>query len=154
MSDMSERAQRVATVLSSPEEILQMVKGTPQPRLEQPQAFLAPRTATEQTLAALWSDVIGVQPIGVHDDFFVLGGHSLMVTDLLSRIRDAFGIELPLSAAFMHTFTVAELATRVALAQIGRAERGEINAVLDVVGRLSDGEVDAMLARHAAKGEE
>ncbi|MEM7350388.1 MAG: amino acid adenylation domain-containing protein [Acidobacteriota bacterium] len=68
------------------------------PDLEKP--FVAPRTAVEEMLAELWSDLLEVNRIGVHDDFFELGGHSLLAIQLLGRLRDDFGVDLPVRALF------------------------------------------------------
>ncbi len=59
-----------------------------------------PRTQAEQRLAAIWAEVLGVESIGRRADFFELGGHSLLATRVASRVRNAFGVELPLSALF------------------------------------------------------
>ncbi len=74
--------------------------------------YAAPRNAVEKTLAGLWADVLGVERVGIHDDFFKLGGHSLLVAQLVSRIRTAFEMELPLRQLF-RTPTVAEFASEV-----------------------------------------
>ncbi|MCP4655422.1 MAG: amino acid adenylation domain-containing protein, partial [bacterium] len=58
------------------------------------------RTPTEELLAAIWCQILGVRQVGVDDGFFELGGHSLLATQLISRIRDAFGTELPLGKVF------------------------------------------------------
>ena len=63
-------------------------------------AFVAPRTATEETLAMFWAGLLGVDQVGAADSFFDLGGHSLLATRLAARVREAFATELPLQAIF------------------------------------------------------
>ncbi len=63
-------------------------------------AYVAPRTIVEEALAGIWSKVLGVARVGVHDSFFDMGGHSLLATQTLSRVREAFRIELPLRSLF------------------------------------------------------
>ena len=62
--------------------------------------YVAPRTATEQRLAAIWTEVLHRNHLGIHDNFFDLGGHSLMATQVVSRIRMQFGCDLPLRTLF------------------------------------------------------
>jgi thioesterase domain-containing protein/acyl carrier protein len=69
---------------------------------------VGPRNETEESLAAIWSDLLKVENIGINDDFFELGGHSLMAIRLVSRIRDLFGVELPLATLFQAP-TIADL---------------------------------------------
>ena len=72
-------------------------------------AFLPPRTETEATLARFWSEVLRVEKVGVHDNFFDLGGHSLAATEIVARIRAAYGVDLTLRTLF-EAPTVAGLA--------------------------------------------
>ncbi len=69
----------------------------------------APRTVPEELIAAIWSELLGVDRIGVDESFFDLGGHSLLATRVLSRLRRAFGVELPLLSLFKAP-TIAGLA--------------------------------------------
>lgn len=71
---------------------------------------LAPRTPLENCIASAWEEVLGIDDVGVNDNFFELGGHSLAAAQVISRIIDALGVELPVTALF-EAPTVAELAT-------------------------------------------
>jgi acyl carrier protein len=84
--------------------------------------FIAPRSDIEIQLAELVGDLLGVHPIGVGDNFFLLGGHSLLGTQLIVRVHDAFGVELSLRAVFDHP-TLADLAR-----EVERALRPQRNA--------------------------
>ena len=86
------------------------------PELERP--YVAPRDATEEIVAAIWIELLGVTQVGVHDNFFELGGHSLLATRVISKVREAFGSEVPLRALFEEP-TVAGLAQRIEDAQRG-----------------------------------
>jgi amino acid adenylation domain-containing protein len=70
-------------------------------RPDLPTDYLAPVTATQQQLATIWQNLLGVEPIGLHDDFFRLGGNSLVGLQVLSRLREAFAVEIPLNTLFM-----------------------------------------------------
>jgi oxalate---CoA ligase len=74
--------------------------------------YVAPRTEIEVKIAQIWSQVLGIDTIGVDDNFFALGGHSLLATQVISRIRQALGIEL----SFINFFaapTVAQLSQEI-----------------------------------------
>src|SRR6266536_2453400 len=112
----------------------------PVPVLASGAAYAAPSTTTERTLVDLWHEVLGVdrKRIGVHDDFFALGGDSLTATRLLAAIREQLGVELPLRALFPAT-TVSALARAVeemTLATVGAEELGRL---LDEIEGADDG---------------
>ncbi|HKR12800.1 MAG TPA: amino acid adenylation domain-containing protein [Pyrinomonadaceae bacterium] len=71
-----------------------------------------PRTAVEEQIAAVWSDILGLERIGVNDNFFDLGGHSLLATQVVARLTDIFRVEVPLREFFLHP-TIAGLATKI-----------------------------------------
>ncbi|HJX28997.1 MAG TPA: amino acid adenylation domain-containing protein, partial [Thermoanaerobaculia bacterium] len=77
-----------------------------------------PRTTTEELLAGLWSEILRRDHVGIHDDFFALGGHSLMATRVVSRVREVFRVEIPLRR-FFETPTVAGLAAHLDAARRG-----------------------------------
>jgi len=83
--------------------------------------FEAPRGPVERRLAGIVAALLGVARVGVADNFFLLGGHSLLGTQLIARLRDAFGVDLPLRTVFDHP-TVAGLASEVERAIVARLE--------------------------------
>jgi amino acid adenylation domain-containing protein len=79
-------------------------------------AYSAPEGTTEEILASIWLALLPVERIGRHDNFFALGGHSLLAVQMLSRMRNALGVELALRAMF-EAPTLAELAARATTAE-------------------------------------
>ncbi|HEX6903705.1 MAG TPA: amino acid adenylation domain-containing protein [Thermoanaerobaculia bacterium] len=107
--------------------------------------YVAPRSETERVLAGIWEEVLGIGPVGVHDDFHELGGHSLIALRVLSRVRQALGSELPLRAIF-DAPTVAKLAVRILESETRRAEGDDLDELLARLEGLSDEEAEALLA--------
>jgi acyl carrier protein len=107
--------------------------------------YVAPRTAAEEVLSDLWAEVLTVERVGINDDFFALGGHSLMATQLLSRVEKIFRVELPLRKLF-ETPTVLGMVDALTLAY------GDANAIEDIaqmvkqLREMSDEDLKLMMA--------
>ncbi len=84
----------------------------PAPDPQSEDRFVAPRTQTETLLASIWTTLLAAPSVSANASFFELGGHSLLATRLMSRVRDAFSVELPLHALFENP-TVAKLASLI-----------------------------------------
>ncbi len=86
--------------------------GLPAPDLSRPElqaTYVQPHTLLEETIAAIWSQVLEIEQVGIHDNFFALGGDSLLAMQIISRLRATFSAEVPLHS-FLEAPTVAQLA--------------------------------------------
>lgn len=90
-----------------------------QSRPEQAEDFVAPATSTEKTIAEVWCEVLGLNQIGIRDNFFELGGDSLQAIRVVSRLRLAFEVEVPVAALF-ESPTITLLAEGLATARWGK----------------------------------
>ncbi len=102
-------------------------------------------TETERALAALWTELLGVEDVGAEDSFFALGGHSLLAMQLMSRVRVGMEVELPLRTLF-EAPRLRALAARV------DALRDEMLAAQ--LGELDEAELDALLAAAESGGQD
>ncbi len=81
-------------------------------RADRGREFVAPRTPIEEVVAGSWAEVLGIEQVSATDNFFDLGGHSINTTQVISRLSDAFQVDLPVRSLF-ESPTVAGLAERV-----------------------------------------
>jgi len=89
-------------------------KSLPEPDKDiREQEYVGPRNATEETLCRLWQEVLRRERVGIHDNFFNIGGHSLLAVQVISCIKQAFTVEMPLSVLFAAP-TVARMAEHIA----------------------------------------
>ena len=95
--------------------------------------FAAASTPIEQRLAKILTTLLNLNEVSVHDNFFLLGGHSLLGTQLIGKIRGAFGVELGLRTLF-DTPTIAELSTEIEQLIFARVES------------MTDSQVESLLA--------
>jgi hypothetical protein len=94
--------------------------------------FVAPANDLERALAGFWQELLGIEPVGIHDNFFDLGGHSLLGIQLNARLRRTFEVDLPLRVLF-ESPTIAELAEVIE------------NALIGDIDELSDEEAASLL---------
>jgi amino acid adenylation domain-containing protein len=110
--------------------------------------YVAPRSAVEEALAEMWAAVLKREKIGVHDDFFVLGGHSLLVIQLIARLREDFQVELEPIALF-EASTVAKLAEMLTAREPKPGQTEKIALVLRKLSQMTEEGASAELAARA-----
>jgi FkbH-like protein len=136
---------KIATELRDPAAILERISAAGRRAAPVHAGSDPPRTPLERDLAGIWAGLLNIPAVGVHDHFFELGGHSLLAVQLLSRVRQIYGVDLSLEVVYSGEFTVAELAKAVELKEIEQAG-GDYQELLRELEGLSDEEVRALLA--------
>ena len=111
--------------------------------LKSVESHVLPRTPTEEVLAEIMAKVLGVERVGASDNFFDLGGHSLIAAKVMSRVREAFSIEMPVRSLF-EAPKVAELAKRVEAEMM----RGQELSLTPIVPVPRGGQLPVSLAQH------
>jgi len=130
--------------------------GLPQPDGTRPEVetiFVTPLTAVEKTLAEIWAEVLKLEKVGIHDNFFDLGGHSLAATRLISRVIQEFHFELPIKALF-ESPTVAAMSALIMQHQENQAGRDDLERILSEVEAISDEEAERVLKNRTGKVEQ
>ena len=96
----------------------------PTPATQSTRAHVSPDGPVQEAVAAVWKDVLGLESVGAHDNFFDLGGHSMLAARLLGRLHEQFAVDVPLRSLFQQP-TVAGLADVIQalqwVAESGRA---------------------------------
>jgi amino acid adenylation domain-containing protein len=112
-------------------------------RAELEKPFTPPRTPIETTLVEIWTDVLGIDRVGVDDNFFEMGGHSLLVFQVISRVREAFGVDLPLRALF-EAPTVEQQAVFIIEAQLDQENDAEMAQLIEEIRLLEGSQLEHM----------
>ncbi|CRK62220.1 Siderophore biosynthesis non-ribosomal peptide synthetase modules [Alloactinosynnema sp. L-07] len=105
---------------------------------------VAPRDAVERALAALWQELLDVPRVGVHDDFFAMGGHSLLVARMLARVREHLLVDVPMRTAF-DARTIATFAAALRAAESSPGALSDVAELREEIAALPDDEVAALL---------
>ena len=122
-------------------------KALPAPSRARPElntSFVAPRTLFEKELAQVWAEILTLDLVGIHDNFFDLGGHSLEATRVVSRIIKTFQVDVPLPALFAAP-TVAEMAAMITEHQAKKLGEQDLNRILAELESLSEDEAANLL---------
>jgi natural product biosynthesis luciferase-like monooxygenase protein/amino acid adenylation domain-containing protein len=126
-------------------------RALPEPEAAAPaDGYVAPSGTVEEVLAEIWAEVLNVERVGVADDFFQLGGHSLRATRVLTRLRQTFQVEVPLRA-FFQAPTVGAMAAGIAQDPEAVDRIEQITAVLRMLNEADDEQVSEMLAQAGAE---
>jgi acyl carrier protein len=105
----------------------------------------APRTAAEELLAQIWREVLQKDGIGVHDNFFEIGGHSLLAMQIISHIRNEFRVQFPLFS-FLEAPTIADMAAKIGECPSAETEEEEMHKLLNELDGMSDEEAQRLVA--------
>jgi len=106
--------------------------------------YLAPRILLEEQLTKIWAEVLGIDQVGIHDNFFDLGGHSLAVMRVITRVVKTFQLDLPIKALF-ESPTVADMAAIIAQNQRNNAAPEDLDRMLSELESLSDEQAQKLL---------
>jgi phthiocerol/phenolphthiocerol synthesis type-I polyketide synthase E len=118
------------------------------PRPDLPVPCAPPRNPVEQRLVEVLADILRVEPVGIHDSFFDLGGDSILATRLVGALGESFDVQLSLRTVF-EAPSAAELALAVVRAQAAEVDGAALAATLDEIRGLSPAELQALLAEEA-----
>jgi acyl carrier protein len=110
-----------------------------------PTAFVAPHNSTQAKLERIWAEVLFLDRVGIHDNFFDLGGHSLAASSVISRVIKSFQLELPVKALF-DAPTIAEMAKVILGNDAKRATEENLKLGLDEIEAMTEEEADRQLA--------
>ena len=94
----------------------------------------------------IWEEVLGVRPIGIDDNFFNLGGHSLAATRVVSRVIQQFQIDIPLQSLFQSP-TVADMAAVITAHQGKKLGESQLKTILDELASLSDADAQQLVSQ-------
>jgi len=123
--------------------------GWSRPDLENP--YLAPRTPVEEGLAEIWAQVLDLDQVGITDDFFELGGDSLLATRVISRVIKTFRVKVLLRSLFKAP-TVADMAVVIIQNQVEKAESKDVDRMLAELEALSDAEARRVFGDERGNG--
>ena len=121
--------------------------GQSRPELDTP--YVTAMTPVEEQLATIWAEILSLDQVGIHDNFFDLGGHSLAATQVVSQVIKEFQLELPLQALF-HSPTVTEMAAVIMEHQAKKLGEKDLERILAELESMSEEEAQTSMAKEFA----
>ncbi|HEY2653113.1 MAG TPA: AMP-binding protein, partial [Solirubrobacteraceae bacterium] len=115
-------------------------------------AYVRPRTPLEEVVTAIWAEILNVERVGIDDNFFDIGGHSLLAARLVARVRERLRFEVPLQTLFRAP-TPAQFAASLLQQASNPAAIEKIAELIASLAQLSDAEVHQMLGRSQASAQ-
>ena len=107
--------------------------------------YVAPGTPVEEELSRIWAEVLSLDEVGIHDNFFDLGGHSLSANRVVSRVFEQYRLEIPLQSLFRSP-TIAEMAALISQFQGKMLNEMQLAAILEELASLSDAEAQRLVS--------
>lgn len=124
-------------------------KALPEPDRKRPELstpYAEAQNGKESTLVQIWEQILEIHPIGIHDNFFDLAGHSLAAMRVVSRVITEFQLEIPLQSLFQSP-TIADMATVIAAHQGKALDEQGLAAMLNELESMSDGDAEQLLGK-------
>jgi hypothetical protein len=118
------------------------------PQLNAP--FVSPRTSIEKQLADDWAEALDLAEVGIHDNFFDLGGHSLAAFQVISRVNNRFQLDLPAHSLF-RTPTIAEMALLITQSEAHTLNQEDMDRILTDLESVSDVQAQERVTRQDAE---
>ena len=107
-------------------------------------AHSTPRTEVEKRIVSIFQELLGHDNIDVDEEFFDAGGHSILTMRLLNRIRDAFGVDLPIRLLYTERLTIANLATIVEACSTPKENNAQLDTIKNALDWFSDEEITGL----------
>ena len=112
--------------------------------------YVSPRTPAEEQLATIWAEVLSLDRVGIHDDFFDLGGHSLSATRIVSQVFKQFHLEIPLRSLF-ESPTIAEMAKAIVAHQGKQIGNEALERMLAELETITEEEAQKVLTTQSGR---
>lgn len=123
---------RIATELNDPQKLTRAIEAQQTIRHRGTEKYVAPETLVQQLLAALWAEFLKLDAVGLDDNFFEIGGQSLMAMQIGFQIKDRFHVEFPLES-FLTAPVLRAQAEQIQQMLLEQASEGELESLLEEI---------------------